>query len=532
MPLLQEQWGTLLSDPVFASAKSDKLFRAVVKSMDRAVVKQAVEFPTTFPCCAAELLNITPTNLFSAVFSNLCHRLVHWPLVDDTPLPHNPPRVSASIFTSDLTIQSMSYDAYICPSVTPATLVILDPPMIGSKANPQFPAWRLDLIPQVLQKCLDSHQLVHSGAAISVILSSMYQCVDLWKLLDRLHRFPAKPVHIISFPDSMRHFWKHNLPTAYALIIKPTHNQSINVAELPVSIPVPGVPRQGSRYGRQELDGMVMSSAEGGEPVNDHQRPYDVSVSLIRMFTCPGETVLSLCCGTGTDLVAALANCRHAIGIDAALVQTASAAKRLTEFQTHQHKSRHERVTMNAVRHRMRREAKEEGRSQEDIDKNIPMEEDDATPVAAVEEAFTVEEAHLDEEGNVQKVMAMTEAMKKRIAILVDVLRKAGEPMNTASKTQALEELAKRWTIEAIDLVIASVQLVVDIKNTDDHELDGDEQHLKAKSELENLTTQIGKQARAIKDAAAKAAAPPAAGAIAGPSEAATAADTAMPEQT
>lgn len=59
---------------------------------------------------------------------------------------------------------------------------------------------------------------------------------------------------------------------------------------------------------------------------------------MIRMFTSNGKTVLSVCCGISTDLVASLWLCSNANGFDTLVNQTDSAAKRLTESESHQHK--------------------------------------------------------------------------------------------------------------------------------------------------------------------------------------------------
>lgn len=59
------------------------------------------------------------------------------------------------------------------------------------------------------------------------------------------------------------------------------------------------------------------------------QKPLALLARLIECFSDPGDTVMDLCCGSGTTLVAAQQLGRHAIGIDASADAVAVAKQRL-----------------------------------------------------------------------------------------------------------------------------------------------------------------------------------------------------------
>lgn len=64
------------------------------------------------------------------------------------------------------------------------------------------------------------------------------------------------------------------------------------------------------------------------------QKPLALLARLIECFTDPGDTVVDLCCGSGTTLVAAQQSGRKAIGIDASAQAVSLASERLRSYRT------------------------------------------------------------------------------------------------------------------------------------------------------------------------------------------------------
>lgn len=92
--------------------------------------------------------------------------------------------------------------------------------------------------------------------------------------------------------------------------------------------PWPGASRNSvSRYGRPELDCRFEDALGAHNPC---QKSIELERWLVRHFSKQGDTVLSLCCGSGSTILAALLEGRNAVGID---TNPTLACSRVQEFQ-------------------------------------------------------------------------------------------------------------------------------------------------------------------------------------------------------
>lgn len=70
----------------------------------------------------------------------------------------------------------------------------------------------------------------------------------------------------------------------------------------------------GSRY---PTDVLYIPTAESdGEVIHRTQKPLKLGKWLVRTYTSPGDTVLDCCCGSGSFVIAAAFEGRHAIGME------------------------------------------------------------------------------------------------------------------------------------------------------------------------------------------------------------------------
>ena len=88
-------------------------------------------------------------------------------------------------------------------------------------------------------------------------------------------------------------------------------------------------PRKRSKYGRPEVDALLYA---GTQVVNPTQKSLEETRLLVRTLAPRGGSVLSMCNGTGTALVAAAMEGRHAVGVDLSERQCSHARKRLRVF--------------------------------------------------------------------------------------------------------------------------------------------------------------------------------------------------------
>lgn len=102
---------------------------------------------------------------------------------------------------------------------------------------------------------------------------------------------------------------------------------SRNAGRFTFSFPPPQVH---SRYGRLDIDGELM---DGKSKVNATQKGVEETRLLIRQLAPEGGSVLSVCNGTGTALVAAAMEGRNALGIDNDEYQCRWARRRMRAFE-------------------------------------------------------------------------------------------------------------------------------------------------------------------------------------------------------
>ena len=88
-------------------------------------------------------------------------------------------------------------------------------------------------------------------------------------------------------------------------------------------------PRKRSKYGRPEVDALLYA---GTHLVNPTQKSIEETRLLVRTLAPRGGSVLSMCNGTGTALVAAAMEGRHAVGVDLSQRQCSHARTRLRVF--------------------------------------------------------------------------------------------------------------------------------------------------------------------------------------------------------
>ena len=88
-------------------------------------------------------------------------------------------------------------------------------------------------------------------------------------------------------------------------------------------------PRIDSKYGRPEVDALLYS---GKIAVNQTQKSVEETCLLVCTLAPGGGSVLSMCNGTGTALVAAALEGRHAVGVDLSERQCKFAMRRLRVF--------------------------------------------------------------------------------------------------------------------------------------------------------------------------------------------------------
>ena len=88
-------------------------------------------------------------------------------------------------------------------------------------------------------------------------------------------------------------------------------------------------PRKLSKYGRPEVDAMLYAHQQ---LVNPTQKSLEETCLLVRTLAPRGGAVLSMCNGTGTALVAAAMEGRHAVGVDISERQCQYARRRLRVF--------------------------------------------------------------------------------------------------------------------------------------------------------------------------------------------------------
>lgn len=70
----------------------------------------------------------------------------------------------------------------------------------------------------------------------------------------------------------------------------------------------------GKRY---PTDVLCIPTAESeGAVIHPTQKPLALGRHLVRTYTNPSDTVLDCCCGSGSFIIAAALECRHAIGIE------------------------------------------------------------------------------------------------------------------------------------------------------------------------------------------------------------------------
>lgn len=88
-------------------------------------------------------------------------------------------------------------------------------------------------------------------------------------------------------------------------------------------------PQSASKYGRPEVDSELR---DNGAPVNPTQKTIEETRLLIRVLAPRRGAVLSVCNGTGTALVAAALEGRHAVGIDNSGRQCEWAKRRIRDL--------------------------------------------------------------------------------------------------------------------------------------------------------------------------------------------------------
>ena len=127
----------------------------------------------------------------------------------------------------------------------------------------------------------------------------------------------------------------------YVLVVKfGNGNEAVAVEESPLGARFQysfAPPRKASKYGRPEVDAVLYNRAD---PVNPTQKSIEETRLLIRTLAPRGGSVLSMCNGTGTALIAAAIEGRHAVGVDLSPRQCSHARRRLRVFV-----SREDRLT-------------------------------------------------------------------------------------------------------------------------------------------------------------------------------------------
>lgn len=350
MGLLQhKKFSNLKHDAALDDAKNaaNKSLLTSLAFIDKLVVA-AFENPS-FP---REVVDYRGKLPFRLLIHTMSRSLLQYQLYKDLPRPKNPTTYAAQLEDASV------LDITRIKSSTPCRLIIFDPPALGSFCDPSDPnsqPWSVHTIRQtVIDATSVCSDLVHREAIVCIILRDEATLHQVWGALCEGAAGP-RPACTLTFSITPYPSIKagqlkvHDSSLLYVLVASRKPAASVLKRTTSRFFNIPANQTLMSRFSRPYMDCWWKKNGYSGPVLCQEQRPYDLPVFLIRMYSHVGDCVLSLCSGSGTDAIAALSLCRGVVCVEKSVENLQGMSLRVRAFAAAENARRYHQTMLGAL---------------------------------------------------------------------------------------------------------------------------------------------------------------------------------------